>query len=246
MLPEFITTNDFFTNVIAVFLLIPIVWFLLWLMSRALKKRDKDLTDAITKGLEKISLDFKEWIKDIKDVFEKHEKSDHLHLDRIYDSIEKHNTMVERQYTKIMTSVWNTILTEQQAYNLFLEKMWTVSFWKLEFIKQLLIKNHITNRETEVKERIKAELVKQSQIYIRDFKEFTTPVWDLSDWLEENFNEEQFDEFIDQIVKIVYKEYKTQDKVLRTELKINEISTLMKKLQNNLWKKLRDDMKDKI
>jgi hypothetical protein len=172
-------------------------------------------------------------------------------FNKLINNLLKRLEMIEKTIRvwllNIQQTMWNTVLNEEQTINLLLTNMWFVSYGKLKFIKQIMVFNHISWRRQEIKEKIKLELWQRSNDYLHTFKQYITPIWDLSIWLEKNFWEKEFDEFIEKIVHIVYSEkynenYRDRDSVI--EYKTNEIADLMKTTQFVLWNKLKEDMKN--
>lgn len=152
------------------------------------------------------------------------------------------------EINKSIVSIWklmgNTVLNTEQSVNLLLSNMWMVSWGKLDYIKTILKINHIEGRREEIRKKIGGELVSRSWQYIATFKEYITPIWDLSVWLDKNFTEKDFKDFLDEIMDICYTaKYKHTGKEAEIELKVNEIATVMKDLQNSLATKLRTDIK---
>ena len=133
--------------------------------------------------------------------------------------------------------------------DIFDANMWYTSSWKLDYIKTILATETLENRYEEIKIKISQELNKRSEEYIQEFKKYLVPLpnWDLAYWLEQNFTEKDFNAFIDKIMNVIYYQKKGSN-LLTTEqiiqIKLNEVSDIMKKLQNDLAKKLKDDFLD--
>ena len=188
---------------LALFILLPIVWFFLNDMKKAIQI----------------------WMQDI------------------VSALNMHNMQSKKNAIQIQQKLWNTILDTEQSVDMLLSKMWFVSWWKLQFIKQILIYNHIQEREQQTKDKIKNELARRSQEYITSFSKFTTPVWDLWEWLNDIFTEKEFDLFLSDIYSIVFrKDNGNLSKDINIELKVNDIAEIMKATQNKLSEQLRKDI----
>ena len=187
-------------NIIALWILLPVVWYLL--------KSQRD---------------------DFRTAMENMTKS----LNNIWENI-------RTEWIKTRLAVWDTVLTKEQTINLVKEKMWFVTYQKIEFLKTVLVNNHIKWREPEVKDKIKAELVRMSTQYISEMRDFITPVWDVWEWVVRNF---EMEPFLEHIYKIVFRGNNielTDD--INVQLKMNDITVVMKTAQNNLCDELRLDI----
>jgi len=240
--------KDFLKDItvgIAMFIIV-IVLFIMLINER--RKRDKESLDraqiqkdgfaqlaaSFTAGIDKLD-------KSFSATFREHEK---LEMKEIKD--------VKRIQTKgfrdMKMAHGNTVLNEQQAVDMLLEKMWIASRQKIDFIGQILRRNHIKERKTEIKRNIKAELERIStDTYMKDFGDFIVPVGNgnLREWVDKHFNSDDFKEFLEKIYEVVFKEYSDDmDKEAVIALKCNDIGAIMKHLHNNLGSKLRACIED--
>jgi len=226
-----IENKDVFTTLIIVFLFLVIIMpFMYYIVKKVLDSINKNINDLAIK---------------LKETLETHTKSDEFVQLKIFEKIQDHHISSQRSFLDLQQKLWNTVLNKEQTVSLLQEKMWFVSYWKLEFIKQVMLFNHIHGRREEIKTKIKNELERKSEEYIREFWRWITPIWDLAKWLEKNFWAKEFEEFIEEIIKIVYREtevYKQMDRTVVVEIKKNDIATLMKDLQSKLAKRLREDL----
>jgi len=214
-----------FAGALIAFIVVPII--------NKLMKGQQKQNDEIIKAL-------KEGLSGISDALKAHDAEDQESFKDIKQSI------VDESIRTRM-SLGNTILNEKQAVSMLLEKMWFVSLQKLDFIRtQLKIcKHEMTEEEREpIKRRIQSELERKSQLYMNDFQEFITPIGTLDDWLNENFGQKDFDRLLAKIHKIMFRKRRpelTEKQCI--EVKIDEISSEMKHLQNTLATKLKVDLK---
>jgi hypothetical protein len=63
----------------------------------------------------------------------------------------------------------------------------------------------------------------------------------LAQWLEDNFTDKEFEQFVKEIVDIMFREDDI-DKIQSVNDKMNEISLIMETLQSNLANKLKKDI----
>lgn len=105
--------------------------------------------------------------------------------------------------------------------------------------------NHIEGRNGEISKKIRTELERKSGEYMKTFTEYLTPIGDLAEWLNKTFGNVEFDSFMDSIMERVYtKQYSHHSKEAAIELQMNDISTIMKELQNSIANKLRKDIEN--
>lgn len=90
-----------------------------------------------------------------------------------HDNLEK---LVKQESIKTRLAFGNTVLNKEQTVMLMKEKMWYVSTQKIQFIQTVLINNHISGREEQVKQKISSELIRLSGQYIGEMSSFITPV----------------------------------------------------------------------
>lgn len=106
-------------------------------------QQSKERHDAIIKGFDRLAEIMTDGFQGIQDTFEKHEERDHEKLENIYNKIDEHHSESNKQFNRIARAMGNTVLSEQQTISLFKEKMWYVSHGKINFIKEVIRKNHI-------------------------------------------------------------------------------------------------------
>ena len=227
--------KDFLTAIIVIWILVviimPLVYFIIKILEKNLIKAIKDL-----------------WIT-FESAFNTLDQQEVIFQGNLTDRIIEHDRDSKRQFLELQQKMWNTVLNTAQTVDLLQAKMWFVSYWKLEFLKQVMTLNHIAWRREEITKKVKEELARRSDDYLKDFKSYITPIWDLSKWLDFNFNEKDFSKFVEQIVDIIYSD-KLQNlnphmtKELIITIKVNEISTLMKEVQAWLGKKLKKDIEE--
>lgn len=219
------------------------------------KAQSEKRHEWVLKLADKIQNWFKEIKETFKDTFETHEEKDHKMIAEVTGAINKHDEHsikyfwdLRKSFSKMAMSVWNTVLDEEQTVRLLLTEMWFVSDAKLSFIRNLLIRNWLKVRKNSIKREIKDYLITKSEDYMKNFKTFLTPVWDLSDWLQEHFKEDEFKIFLEKIYTEFFREYdnKKLSKEAIIELKINAIQSIMRHLQRNLATMLKAEMEDDL
>jgi len=219
------TYAELFRNIIAVVILLPAFWYLM----RNQQKQNESILSTLDKRLEQVAVAFKS-----------HDAEDQAQ----FNSIQQ---LIQDEGIRTRMNIGNTVLTERQAVSMLLEKMWFVSLQKLDFIRiQLKACSQVkTEEEREIiKRRTRTELERKSQIYMNDFQEFITPVGSLDDWLNKNFGNKEFDEFMDKIYHVMFRPKKeTLTDKQCADIKIDEIGGEMRHLQNNLATKLKIDLK---
>jgi hypothetical protein len=162
-------------------------------------------------------------------------------LINIFNELKHHNESSKEQFDFIRNNLNNTTLNDEQAVRLLKAEMWLTSRKKLNFIKDILLNNHIPWREDFIHEKVTLWLSTYSQEYITNFKWFNTNIWDLWRWLDNNFWKDEFKQFVKEITDVMFRQDKW-DKTAIIQNKIAEISLLMETLQNKLWLKLKDNL----
>jgi len=119
--------------------------------------------------------------------------------------------------------------------------MWYVTGKKLEFLKWIILNNHIAWNEDKIREKIYTWLSAFSDEYLAKFTTYKTPIWDLSKWLQNAYPLTEFNKLVDECVNIIYKKYEWLESDI-TLNKINEIAMIMRTLQVWLANKLRSDI----
>lgn len=214
-----IANKDVFTTLIVLFiviffmlvLIIPLIW-------KTNKRNDKLLNDFI-----------------------EHSQENAKNLSNIYNEIKNHNNMSEKQFEFLRQNLNNTTLNDEQSVRLFKWEMWLTSKKKLNFIKDILINNHVKWREDFIREKVTLWLSWYSQEYLTNFKWYTTNIWDLWKWLDDNFWKEDFKIFVKEITDVMFRR-DVWEKMSCINNKMSEIALIMETLQNKLWLKLRDDL----
>lgn len=230
--------TELFRNVIVAVILVPIVWHLI-------KRQDKVIEDSnkvMREGFVALSKTFDDGVKRISDALLEHERADVSQLEKIDVAILSATGEMKRGMHSLMKSLGNTYLDPKQTVDVFRSKMWLVSHGKLEYLRSVILANHFKGREEQIFRAIRSELAKQSQEYMRDFESYSTPVGLLSDWLRESFSEKDFNGFVSEIAKIVMSDsYSEHERIAACELKLKDVSNLMKQLQNELAIRLERD-----
>jgi len=219
------TYAELFRNIIAVVILLPAFWYLM----RNQQKQNENILSILDKRLENIA-----------EAFKAHDAEDQIH----FQEIKRH---IQDEAIRTRIGIGNTVLSERQAVSMLLEKMWFVSLQKLDFIRtQLKACSNVNTEEDRalIRRRVQTELERKSQIYMNDFQEFITPVGTLDDWLNKNFNNDDFAGLLDKIYKIMFRAKRKEltDKQC-ADVKIDEIGGEMRHLQNTLATKLKIDLK---
>jgi len=159
----------------------------------------------------------------------------------INEKIEKIEVLIKNNHEGILKTIKGiekTSLTRGQTVRLFKSEMWLTSRQKIAFLRSILINNHIKGREEFIKKKIREGLIWYSDEYLSNFKWFDTPVGDLWIWLNGAFWENEFDNFIEEIALVVFRDDWSSNKEIVND-KVNEISLIMETLQNNLANKLK-------
>ena len=214
-----ISNPDFFTTLILLFIFIFLTTIVLIPIIRWNNKRYDKLVE----------------------VFEKHSDNDDMVLSSILNEIKNHNDISKDNFQFLRENLNNTTLTDEQAVRLFKSEMWLTSRKKLNFLKDILLNNHIAWREDFIHEKITLWLSTYSQEYLINFKWYTTNIWDLWKWLYNNFGTNEFKAFVKDVADIMFRK-EEWDKTSIIHNKMAEISLLMETLQNKLGLKLKDDL----
>lgn len=229
-----VLNKDFFTTII-------VCWILFYVI-----KEFKKQNTSFVKSIKELTTSFE---TKIQSVLKEHEEKSTLEYKNIVEKVTKLDRDTKKSFANLALSSGNTVMDIEQTVNLLLTNMWYASDWKLRFLRELLRTDHFEGRKAEIRLKIEQELTRRSEDYIKEFKKYIVPLptTDLSIWLEDNFTEKDFWKFIDQIVEILYSELKVNSWISYEtviEIKINDIKSLMKKLQQDLAKKLRKDCEE--
>ncbi len=164
----------------------------------------------------------------------------------IKQNTDKQEKMILEKFDRLFKTVKNTTLAEEQTLQLLKDRMLIVSIKeKLPFIKSILEFNNIDWRKEQIRNKLYTWLSSYSDKYIANFKTYNTPIWDLSEWLEKNFTEKDFNKLVDDIIEVMYRTEKDKEKQTSINEKCNEIQIIMEVLQTWLVNKLRKDLIDK-
>lgn len=201
-------------------------------------------TDKTIDILKKEIVNNKEQFKEMLNIFQTHTEEDARQLTNIFNEIKNHNKNSEKEFNFIKNNMFKTTLDNEQAVRILKTEMWYVTEKKLEFIKDILQNNHIKGREDKIRIKLEVGLEWYSQEYYASFRWYNTKLWDLWDWLDDNFDSNTFKEFCNEIFEIIIAEYKWEKETVITE-KVNEIRNVMKRVQNGLANHLRNDLLNK-
>lgn len=238
-----LSSAEIFRNIIALVILLPAFWYLM----KQNDKRHEENNKNIIAWLDRISTIFEESTKWIKDMFKEHENLEYKHIEKIDSSIIANSNIMNKWFNSMYRSLWNTYLNTEQSVDILKSKMWLVSYGKIEYLRNVILWNHFKGREEQIKKSIRSELERQSLIYIEDFKQYSTPIGILSDWLTTTFTEQEFDSFSKEVCDVVFSDrYSEYDKVAQCELKLKDISGIMKDVQNNLSMRLMKWCKEQV
>lgn len=164
----------------------------------------------------------------------------------IKQNTDKQEKMILEKFDRLFKTIKNTTLAEEQTLQLLKDRMLIVSIKeKIPFIRSILEFNNIENRKEQIKNKLYTWLSSYSDKYIANFKTYNTPIWDLSEWLENNFTEKEFNKLVDDILEVMYRWEIWTDKQKVIDLKCSEIQIIMEVLQTWLVNKLRKDLIDK-
>lgn len=189
-------------------ILLPIVWFLL----RNNKKYIDRTVRTFEKGFENLIIEQRKF--------------------REENSILHHKLIKEISY-----AVGRTSLSRSQSVDMVREKMWYTSESKINYIKDILIKNNLSRRKPMITKNIKAELTRLSNIYVEELNNYNSELGNLGDLINDHF---QTKEFFDELFYIVFRDKDNySEATMEIELKLNDIRTIMKNHQNNLISKLK-------
>lgn len=160
----------------------------------------------------------------------------------IKENTKRTETLILDKFDRLFKTVKNTTLAEEQTIQLLKDRMLIVSIKeKIPFLKSILEFNHIEWRQEQIKSKIATALQNYSDKYLANFKTYNTPVGDLSEWLEKNFTEKDFNKLVDDIVFIIYRQDEGNKQQI-IENKTWEMLICMEVLQAWLVNKLRKDL----
>ncbi len=227
---EWITTaianKDVFTTLIT-------LWIFTWVVIPLINRQNTQVKDSLNSIVDEL--------KKLNETFSSHLVDDARQLTNIFNKLEEHRDEANREFNQIKENSLKTVLNNEQTISLLKTNMWYVTSKKLDFIKAIILNNHIQWNNEKIREKIYNWLMALSDEYLTNFSTYHTPIGDLSKWLIDNFWEKEFNKLVDDCVEIIYKVYdwKENDNALN---KINEIWMIMKTLQVWLSNKLRWDL----
>jgi len=137
-------------------------------------------------------------------------------------------------------AIGHTVLNEEQTAKLLQEKMWYVSQQKLDYIKEVLVNNHLEDREEQVKRKVETELIRLSGLYVSDMNAFVTPIGELGTWVRENLDMKSF--LVEVFAIIFRKQTGNFSREENINVKLSDLSVLMKSVQNRLVDELKQFM----
>lgn len=111
--------------------------------------------------------------------------------------------------------------------------VWYHSRGKLQEIRSILMTDNLKQVE-KIKTRITNMLQHRTSAYIREFNALNSPIKNLGNWYQDNFD---FHHFLDEVFVIIF------DERLGVEDKIRDISDCMEKYQNKTTLLLIDELK---
>lgn len=153
------------------------------------------------------------------------------------------NSIIPKKLDEIRLAVWRRTLTPQETLDTVAEKVWYASLDKIDFIRNILIANHIYDRRPQITENITTELIRRSNIYIAEFNELNTPIAWLWDVVGELF---EFDPFLKEVLEVVFRPHQPMISIEDSnELKIKDITQIMIKYQDRMKVKLAKLIKNK-
>ena len=160
-------------------------------------------------------------------------------FESIVDGLKEHDKTSKELFKLILSSTGKVKLDDEKTIEIAKKYVLAASFEKLSFIKARLEKNNLKERRLLIERQIRSELVRISKNeYITPLNHFTTPLWPLGDWINNNFH---FEDFIVEVYDVVFRNENKED----ISNKLNDITTIMKSYQNELWDTLYIEMKYK-
>jgi len=86
--------------------------------------------------------------------FSAHTLEDARQLTSIFDKLEQHRNEANRQFNDIKENSYKRILTTEQTIDIFESQMWYVSSKKLDFIRNIILNNHIKDNEINIRNKL--------------------------------------------------------------------------------------------
>ncbi|WP_254711494.1 hypothetical protein [Pantoea cypripedii] len=126
----------------------------------------------------------------------------------------------------------NNTLSPDMTINYVRAMVWYHSRGKLQELRSILMADDLTQKE-RIEIRIKNMLQHRSSAYVREFNSLNTPVRNLGNWYQDNFD---FNDFLQDVYAIVF------DEKLNVDEKIRNITDVMEEYQNIASRKLIDKL----
>lgn len=172
---------DWQYELLAVFLLLPLLWW-------TLRNNQKNIEKMIT-NQKSCSEAFKIEMQKFYELFAQHTKED-----------DENFKLIAREISK---AVGKTSLTNEQLIEIARNRVWQTSEKKLDFIKKRLEKNNLKIRRNIIEKQITTELSRRSDEYIDFLNQFTSSVWNVWEWIAKNF---PMDDFLKEVFDVVFRE----------------------------------------
>ncbi len=140
------------------------------------------------------------------------------------------------KYTELqahpVTAVYFDKLSPEMTVTYVRSMVWYHSRGKLQELRSILMTDNLDKRQ-QIETRIKNMLQHRTSAYIRDFNSLDTPVKNIGNWYQKNFD---FDNFLSAVYSVVF------DMDLSVEEKIRNISDVMEEYQNITNQKLNNTL----
>jgi len=201
-------------EILSVALLYPLLW---WNLKQNQRNIDRMLTEN-KEGFEKSIAETRNGFHKFINIFQKHSLED----DENFKAIQR----------EISKAVWKTKLTNEQILEVAKARVWLTSEKKLDFIRKRLEKNNLRERKEIIKKQIATELWRRSEEYTVFLNQFTSPVWLVGDWINNNF---PMEDFLNELYDIIFRDC-DENKI---HLKVEDCRFVMSAYQNELWQKMK-------
>lgn len=140
------------------------------------------------------------------------------------------------QYQNQIDHSKNTVVMDHispdMTINYVRAMVWYHSRGKLQELRSILLTDDLKQKE-RIEIRIKNMLQHRSSAYIREFNSLSTPIKNLGNWYQDNFD---FNKFLQDVYSIVF------DNGLNVDEKIRNIADVMEEYQNISNRKLIDKL----
>jgi hypothetical protein len=138
----------------------------------------KDLKDGINGMTEAIKLVNKS-MESTNKIMQEHMLDDARQLTNIFNKLEDHRQEAHSAFDRIAQNSLKTILDTEQSIDLLKTHMWYVSQKKIDFIKGIILNNHIIGNNKKIREKLFNGLLALSDEYMSKFSTYKTPIGDL-------------------------------------------------------------------